>query len=132
VPIFNGGALAANLDAAKIRKDIGIAQYEKTIQVAFREVSDGLAARGTYDDELAALERYMAAQQRTLDLAGFRYRNGVDSYLAVLTAQTGYYNAQLSVVATRLQRLTNLVDLYRALGGGWIQNTGEAPRPVTG
>jgi outer membrane protein, multidrug efflux system len=54
----------------------------------------------------------------------------VDNYLTVLTAQTGYYNAQLSLVATRLQRLTNLVDLYRALGGGWIQKTGDAPRPV--
>ena len=130
VPIFNAGALAANLDVAKIRKDIGIAQYEKAIQAGFREVADGLAARGTFDDELAALERYSSAQQRSLELSTFRYRNGVDSYLTVLTAQTGYYNAQLSVVATRLQRLTNLVDLYRALGGGWIQRTGDAPRPV--
>jgi multidrug efflux system outer membrane protein len=96
---------------------------------AFREVSDGLAARGTYDDQLAALERYSSAQQRRLELSDFRYRNGVDNYLTVLTAQTDYYNAQLSVVATRLQRLTNLVDLYRALGGGWIPNTGDAARP---
>ena len=132
VPIFDAGSNAANLDVANIRKDIGIAQYEKTIQAAFREVSDGLAARGTYDDQLTALERYSSAQQRRLELSDFRYRNGVDNYLTVLTAQTDYYSAQLSVVATRLQRLTNLVDLYRALGGGWIQKTGEAPRPVTG
>ena len=125
VPIFSAGALQANLDVARIRKDIGIAQYEKAIQAAFREVADGLAARGTFDDELASLERYAAAQQRTLELSTLRYRNGVDSYLTVLTAQTGYYNAQLSVVGTRLQRLTNLVDLYRALGGGWIEHTGE-------
>jgi multidrug efflux system outer membrane protein len=130
VPIFNAGALRASLDVAKIQKDIGIAQYEKAIQTAFREVSDGLAARGTYDDQVAATERYTAAQQRTLDLSTFRYRNGVDNYLTVLTAQTGLYNAQLTLVATRLQRLTNLVDLYRALGGGWIQKTGDAPRPV--
>jgi multidrug efflux system outer membrane protein len=130
VPIFDGGALAANLDVATVRKDIGIAQYEKAIQAAFREVADGLAARGTYDDQLAALDRYAAAQQRALELSDFRFRNGADSYLAVLTAQTGYYNAQLTVVATRLQRLTNLVDLYRALGGGWIEKTGVAPVPV--
>ncbi len=130
LPIFNAGALKASLDVAKVRKDIGIAQYEKAIQGAFREVSDGLAARGTYDDQLAALERYSSAQQRRLELSDFRYRNGVDNYLTVLTAQTDYYNAQLSVVATRLQRLTNLVDLYRALGGGWIQNTGDAARPA--
>jgi multidrug efflux system outer membrane protein len=130
MPIFNAGALSANLDVAYVRKDIGIAQYEKAIQTAFREVSDGLAARGTYDDQLAALERNSSAQQRRLELSDFRYRNGVDNYLTVLTAQTDYYNAQLSVVATRLARLTSLVDLYRALGGGWIEKTGDTPRPV--
>src|SRR5260221_11702784 len=77
LPIFNAGALKASLDVAKVRKDIGIAQYEKAIQGAFREVSDGLAARGTYDDQLAALERYSSAQQRRLELSDFRYRNGV-------------------------------------------------------
>jgi multidrug efflux system outer membrane protein len=122
VPIFNAGALRASLDVAKIQKDIGIAQYEKAIQTAFREVSDGLAARGTYDDQVAATERYAAAQQRALELSTFRYRNGVDSYLTVLTAQTSYYDARLALVATRLQRQTNLVDLYRALGGGFIAN----------
>jgi len=130
VPIFNAGALEADLDTAKVRKDIGVAQYEKAIQAAFREVADGLAARGTYDDQVAAAERYASAQQRTLELSSFRYRNGVDTYLTVLTSQNGFYNAQLSLVATRLQRLTNLVDLYRALGGGWIQATGDTPRPV--
>ncbi len=130
VPIFEGGALAANLDAAKIQKDIGIAQYEKTIQTAFREVADGLAARGTYDDQLASQRRYTDAQQRRLELANLRYKNGVDSYLNVLTAQTDLYNAQLALVATRLRRLTSLVDLYRSLGGGWIQRTGDNPRPA--
>ncbi len=130
VPIFNAGTLEASLDVARIQKDIGIAQYEKAIQTAFREVSDGLAARGTYDDQVAATERYTAAQQRAFDLSTFRYRNGVDNYLTVLTAQTGFYDAQLTLVSTRLQRLTNLVDLYRALGGGWIQRTGDEPRPA--
>ncbi len=63
---------------------------------------------------------------------GLRYKNGVDSCLNVLTAQTDLYNPQLALVATRLQRLTNLVDLYRALGGGWIQRSGDKPRPPTG
>jgi len=130
VPIFEGGALQANLDAAQIRKDIGIAQYEKAIQVAFREVADGLAARGTYDEQLASLERYTSAQQRRLELADFRYRNGADTYLNVLTAQTDFYNAQLALVSTRLQRLTSLVDLYRSLGGGWIERTGDQPRSL--
>jgi multidrug efflux system outer membrane protein len=128
VPIFQGGALQASLDAAKILKDIGIAQYEKAIQTAFREVADGLAARGTFGEQLGSLQKYTAAQGRRLELADFRYKNGADTYLNVLTAQTDFYNAQLLLVATRLQQLTTLVDLYRALGGGWIEHTGDTPR----
>ncbi|MBP0718296.1 TolC family protein, partial [Burkholderia sola] len=62
------------------------------------------------------------------DLSDLRYKNGVDSYLSVLTAQTDLYAAQQSLISARLARWTNLVDLYRALGGGWIQRAGEAPR----
>jgi multidrug efflux system outer membrane protein len=127
-PIFNAGSLRASLDVAKVQKDIDVAQYEKAIQTAFREVADGLAARGTYDDQVASLERFTAAQQRSLDLSEMRFRNGVDNYLTVLTAQTGLYNAQLTLVSARLARLTNLVDLYQFLGGGWIEHTGDAPR----
>jgi outer membrane protein, multidrug efflux system len=130
LPIFEAGQLQANLDVATVQKDISIAQYEKAIQTAFREVADGLAARGTYDDELAALVRYTEAQQRSLDLSELRYKNGVDNYLAVLTAQTALYNAQLTTVNTRLARLTSLVDLYRSLGGGWVEHTGDSPRPA--
>jgi multidrug efflux system outer membrane protein len=68
------------------------------------------------------------AEQRTLDLSQLQFRNGVASYLAVLTAQTGLYDAQTTLVSTRLARLTNLVDLYRFMGGGWIEHTGDAPR----
>ncbi|HHL4077812.1 efflux transporter outer membrane subunit [Burkholderia sola] len=130
LPIFEGGANLANLDLAHVQKRIEIANYEKAIQSAFREVSDGLAARGTYDQQIAALERNEHAQQRRFDLSDLRYKNGVDSYLTVLTAQTDLYTAQTSLISARLARWTNLVDLYRALGGGWIQRAGEAPRPA--
>ncbi len=130
LPIFNAGANQANLDVARIQKDIGIAQYEKTVQTAFREVADGLAARGTYDDQLAAQQRYTAAQQRRFELANMLYTNGSDSYLNVLTAQTDLYAAQQALITARLNRLTSLVDLYRALGGGWLQHTGDAARSV--
>jgi multidrug efflux system outer membrane protein len=130
LPIFQGGQLQANLDVATLQKDINIAQYEKTIQTAFREVADGLAARGTYDDQVASLVRYTEAQRRRLDLSDLRFRNGVDPYLTVLTAQTDLYNAQLTLVSAHVARLTNLVDLYRSLGGGWIEHTGDAPRPA--
>jgi len=127
-PIFEGGRLQADLDVARLQKDVRVAQYEKAIQLAFSEVADGLAARGTYGDEVASLGRLVQAQQRALDIAQAQFSSGVADYLAVLTAQNGLYAAQLSLVSTRLDRLTNLVDLYRYLGGGWIEHTGDAPR----
>ena len=129
MPIFEAGKLQASLDVATVQKDINVAQYQKAIQTAFREVADGLAARGTWDDEVASLERFTAAQQSTLDLSELRFKNGVDNYLTVLTAQTGLYSAQLALVQARVARLTNLVDLYQFLGGGWIERTGDAPPP---
>jgi multidrug efflux system outer membrane protein len=130
LPIFDAGTNLANLDLAQIQKNIAVAQYERAIQTAFREVADGLAARGTYDDQLAALERLTRAQQRRLELADLRYKSGVASYLDVLTAQTDLYSAQLALVSSRLARLTNLVSLYQFLGGGWLEHTGDTPPPA--
>lgn len=127
LPIFEGGANIANLDRAKVLKQIEIANYEKAIQSAFREVADGLAARGTYDNEIAALRRDQDAQQRRFDLAYARYRSGADSYLSVLTAQNDLYSSEQQLVVTRLARWTSIVDLYRALGGGWLEHSGDEP-----
>lgn len=130
VPIFEGGQNKANLDLANVQKRIEIANYEKAIQTAFREVADGLAARGTFDEQIKALERFVNSQSRRLELSDLRYRNGVDSYLSVLTAQTALYEAQQLLITARLNRLTNLVDLYQFMGGGWIERSGDAPRPA--
>jgi multidrug efflux system outer membrane protein len=130
LPIFEGGQNLANLDLANVQKRIEVAQYEKAIQSAFREVADDLAARATYDGQIGALERTTFAQSRTLDLSQLRYKNGVDSYLQVLTAQTNLYTVQQSLINARAARLENLVNLYVALGGGWIANTGDTPRPA--
>jgi multidrug efflux system outer membrane protein len=130
VPIFEAGKLRADLDVATVQKDINVAQYEKAIQTAFSEVANGLAARGTYGDQVASTERFVAAEQRSLELSDDLFRNGVANYLTVLTAQTGLYDAQMTLVSTRLARLTSLVDLYRYLGGGWIEHTGDLPRPA--
>jgi outer membrane protein, multidrug efflux system len=130
MPIFEGGANIANLQLANVEKRIEIANYEKSIQSAFREVADGLAARGTYDQQIGALERSTFANERSLSLSELRYKNGVDSYVPVLLAQTSLYTAQQSLITARLARLTNLVDLYRALGGGWIEHAGDTPRPA--
>jgi multidrug efflux system outer membrane protein len=130
LPIFEGGRNVANLDLANVQKRIEIANYEKAIQSAFRDVADDLAARSTYDSQIQALQRTTFAQSRTLDLSQLRYKNGVDSYLQVLTAQTNLYTVQQSLINARVARLDNLVNLYVALGGGWIANTGETPRPA--
>jgi multidrug efflux system outer membrane protein len=130
LPIFNAGMLQAELDVATLQKDIYVAQYEKAIQTAFSEVANGLAARGTYGEQVAQMERYAAAEQRALDLSMAMFEVGSANYLTVLMAQTMLYDAQVQVVATRLARLTNLVDLYRYLGGGWIERTGDTPRPA--
>jgi multidrug efflux system outer membrane protein len=119
IPIFTGGKNLADLDAAKISKRIEIANYEKSIQTAFREVADALAGRVTYNREVSAQEALVAAQQRRYDLTNTRYRSGADSYLAVLLAQQDLYSAQRDLVSARTDRLANLITLYKSLGGGW-------------
>ncbi|GAB3106685.1 efflux transporter outer membrane subunit [Cupriavidus yeoncheonensis] len=126
MPIFNGGANQARLDASRVQKDINVAAYEKTIQQAFREVADGLAARGTYDREAAAQETLAREIGETRRLSEMRFRNGVDDYFPVFDAQRQLYSAQQSLVTIRLARLTSRVDLYKALGGGWSQRTATA------
>jgi multidrug efflux system outer membrane protein len=127
LPLFDGGARQAGLDSARIARDIGVAQYRQAVQVAFREVADGLAARGTYGTELDARRRDVAAQQRRLELAELLYSSGTSDYLTVLTAKTDLYNARISLIAARQNQLAALVGLYRALGGGWLERTGDAP-----
>jgi multidrug efflux system outer membrane protein len=132
VPIFNGGRNAANLDVAKIRKRIEIAQYEQAIQVAFREVADALVARATYEQQLEAQIARAKAEQARYDISQTRYQSGIESYLSVLTAQQDLYATRQQLIELRLARLANLAELYRALGGGWIEQTagGAAPAPL--
>lgn len=123
MPIFAGGSLLAGLDLAKVQKNIQIAQYEKTIQTGFREVADALAGRGTLDDQIQAQKLLVAANQRAYDLSDQRFRQGADSYLSVLDSQRSLYAAQQILVDTRRARLSNLVTLYKVLGGGWIEHS---------
>jgi outer membrane protein, multidrug efflux system len=126
VPIFAGGANVANLDLSKIEKNVYIAQYEKTLQTAFREVDDALAARATLDDELAAQRALLEDASETYHLAEIRFRSGVDSFLPVLDAQRSLYSAQQGVVSLELLRLQNMATLYKALGGG-LREDSSAP-----
>jgi multidrug efflux system outer membrane protein len=123
LPIFTGGRNRANLDLAHIEKNVAVAQYELTIQTAFREVSDALSARGTYVDQRRAQEALAAADADAYRLAQMRFRTGVDNYLATLDAQRSLYAAQQELVTVRQAELANQVTLYKALGGGWEQHT---------
>ncbi|MBW7909865.1 MAG: efflux transporter outer membrane subunit [Alphaproteobacteria bacterium] len=118
VPIFEGGANVANLELAETQQKIAVATYEKAIQSAFREVADELAARGTYSDQLQAQSALVGATQNAYDLSQLRYKQGVDSYLNVLDAQRSLYSAQQGEIQVQQQRLSNLVTLYKTLGGG--------------
>ena len=131
LPIFNAGSLKASLDYSKIQKDINIAKYEKTIQTAFQEVSDGLAARQTFNQQLQAQRDLVAANQDYYRLAERRYRIGVDSNLVFLDAQRNLFSAQQSLITDRLSQVVSEVNLYKALGGGWYERTGDAQQQAS-
>ncbi len=118
MPIFEGGRNRANLKVAEVDRDIAVAQYEKAIQVAFREVADALAQRGTIDEQVAAQQSLTDATAESFRLSEARYERGVDSYLNVLDSQRSLYAAQQNLISARLIRLNNLVSLYKVLGGG--------------
>lgn len=118
LPIFDAGRNRSILNLAEVRSNIAVADYEKTIQVAFREVADALEARATLAEEVTAQDSVRNAQAARLELAQARYKNGVANYLDVLDAERELFSAEQQLLQTRLLKLTNAVDLYRSLGGG--------------
>ncbi len=119
LPIFDGGVNRANLDIAKAERDISVAQYEKAVQTAFREVADALATRGTLDERLSSQQALVDAAQKSYTINEARYRKGADSYLNALVSQRALYSAQQGLITTRLAKSSNAVTLYKVLGGGW-------------
>lgn len=120
IPLFNAGRLSANLDYATLQKEVSVAQYEKAIQTAFREVSDGLSARHTYVRQLQANQSLEQASGKYLGLAQLRYDAGVESYLTVIDAQRNLLSAELGTVQTALQQALGEVQLFKALGGAML------------
>jgi multidrug efflux system outer membrane protein len=118
LPIFDGGSNLANRKVAETDRDIAVAQYEKAIQTAFKEVADALALRGTIDEQIAAQQSLTDATSEGYRLSTARFEKGVDSYLSVLDSQRSLYTAQQNLIGVRLSRLSNLVTLYKVLGGG--------------
>jgi multidrug efflux system outer membrane protein len=123
LPIFNAGRLRAEVNYAELQKDVRVAEYERTIQGAFQEVADGLAARRTYVDQVQAQRDLVESTQGYYDLANRRYRTGVDSYLTLLDAQRELFTAQQQLITERLNQLTSEINLFQAMGGGWDQQS---------
>lgn len=119
LPLFASGKNRAQLDVAQVQKRIEVANYEKAIQAAFREVSDALAVRASVGVQVAAQQARVTAAQRRYELTEQRFRAGVASYLNVLLAQQELHSARQALLDARLARLLNLTSLYAALGGGW-------------
>jgi multidrug efflux system outer membrane protein len=115
--IFRAGAGKATVAQSRAQRDAALASYEKAIQTAFREVSDALARRGTITEQERAQQALTTASRENFELSNARYRGGIDTYLASLTAQQSFYSSQRSLVGTQLTAATNLVTLYRTLGG---------------
>ena len=117
MPIFDARTWSA-YQVTKVEREIAVAQYEKAIQSAFREVADALAEKSMVGQRLAAQQSLLDALAETYRLAELRYTKGIDSYLSVLDAQRTLYGAQQGCIMLRLARINNLVTLYKSLGGG--------------
>lgn len=131
LPIFSGGRNRANLDLAGVRKEIAVADYEKSIQTAFREVSDALAATDTLRREEQAQRGLAQSSQEAMRLSEARYRGGVDGHLHYLDAQRRAFSSQIALIDITTQRQIALATLFRALGGGWRGATeGQAEQRV--
>jgi multidrug efflux system outer membrane protein len=119
LPIFDAGLNQANLDVSQATRDIAVAQYERSIQTAFREVADSLAGRATLGEQLRAQRAQARAEETRYRLADLRYQNGASSFLDVLDAQRTLFQVQQGVVIAQAAQIQNLVTLYKVLGGGW-------------
>ena len=117
MPVFDARTWFA-YDATKIEKEISVAQYEKAIQTAFREVADALAEKGMINKRVAAQQSLVDAVAETYRLSEARYMKGVDGYLSVLDAQRSLYSAQQGLIMLRFAQINNLITLYKTLGGG--------------
>ncbi|HEY0685414.1 MAG TPA: efflux transporter outer membrane subunit [Steroidobacter sp.] len=122
LPLFDFGARRGNLTVAEARENIAIADYERTVQVSFQEVSDALAGRRFLSEQVHAQERATAAQRTLAELAHRRYNEGVVSYIEVLDAERNLFAAEQALLQIRRSEVSNLVSLYIALGGGQIES----------
>ena len=119
LPIFDAGRNQANLESAQVARDMAVAQYEKAIQIGFREVSDALAGRASFGEQLRAQTAQLAAEQKRTELTELRYQSGTANALDRLDAQRSLFAVQQSTVQVQLQTVQNAVTLFKVMGGGW-------------
>jgi outer membrane protein, multidrug efflux system len=125
-PLFNNGRLESGLELARARRATAVAEYEKSIQTAFREVADGLAANATLTRQIGAQQRVVASAERRRELSSLRYRAGQDSRLELLDAQRQAYAARQGLLSLQRLAFKSTLSLYKALGGG-LQETAAEP-----
>lgn len=125
-PLFDNGRLESGLDLARARRSTAVAEYEKSIQTAFREVADGLAAQATLSRQIEAQQRAVSSAERRRELSSLRYRAGQDSRLELLDAQRQAYAAQQTLLGLQRLAFRSAVSLYKALGGGLQETTAAA------
>jgi len=118
LPLFSGGYNVAVLKYSKAQQELYVATYEKSIQMAFQEVADALARRGTIQEQLNAHTAYVNASATYYQLADLRYRRGIDTYINALDAQRTLYSARQNLISTQETYYQNLITLYKVLGGG--------------
>jgi outer membrane protein, multidrug efflux system len=125
LPLYTGGRLDGQLGLARARNDEALVRYAQAVQQAFREVNDALVANQKLERVLSVLERQLVAARDALELAQGRYLNGLTNYLDVLEAQRVIFTSEVELVRTRRDRLVAVVQIYKALGGGW--NAADRP-----
>jgi multidrug efflux system outer membrane protein len=118
IPIFDFGSRWNRLKASKVDKKIAVAQYEKAIQTAFKEVSDGLYQKDQIEEQIDSITKLVSASEETYRLSNIRYESGVDNYLSVLDAEKSLYGAKQQEIAIHLLKIANRITLYKSLGGG--------------
>ena len=126
IPIFDAGRAKAGVAVAEVKRDIAVAQYDKAVQTAFKEVADALVARSSYAEQAAAQLAQAQAEAARLRLSTLRYDNGVSSQLDLLDAQRALFNTQQALIAAQLTRQQAHIGVYKALGGGWIAQPAAA------
>jgi multidrug efflux system outer membrane protein len=130
LPIFDGGRRRASLDLAEVRRDLSVAHYEKTVQTAFREVSDALASSRWLAQQVSIQQDALGAQTERARLARLRYDNGAAAFLEVLDAQRDLLTGEQQLAQTRRALISAHIDLYAALGGGTQSLAEGAPAPA--